>query len=99
MSTVVLPPPILIWTLKSKIIWKLVRDYASIYVKFNICNQGVNFLRVCLENDILLDFLRFRVPEIVVFLNQSVHSFETTFLRTEINKTRTDERVFEGKLK
>ena len=62
MSTVVLPPSILIWNLKNKLIWKLVRDYASIYVKFINCHQRVKFLRVCLENDIILDFLSFRVP-------------------------------------
>ena len=62
MSTVVLPPSILIWNLKNKLIWKLVRDYASIYVKIINCHQRVKFLRVCLENDIILDFLSFGVP-------------------------------------
>ena len=60
MSTVVLPRPILIWTLINKLIWKLVPDYASIYVKFINCHQRVTFLRVCLENDIIPKFL----PEI-----------------------------------
>ena len=92
MSTSILPPPILIWTLKNKLIWKLVRDYASIYVKFINCHQRNEFLRICLENDIIPDFLRFRVPENGVFLNQEVHSFQTKLLRTEINKARTDEK-------
>ena len=69
MSTVVLPPPILIWTLKNKLNWKLVRDYASIYVKFINCYQRVKFLRVYLEKDIIYDFLRFRVPEKGMFPN------------------------------
>ena len=56
MSTIILPPPILIWTLKNKLIWKLVRDYESIYVKFINCHQRVKFLTVCLENDIIPDF-------------------------------------------
>ena len=58
MSTVVLAPPILIWTLKNKLISKLFRDYASIYVKFINCHQHVKYLRGCLENDIIPDFLR-----------------------------------------
>ena len=95
MRTVVLPPPILIWTLKNTLIWKLVREYASIYVKFTNCHQRVKFLRVCLENDIIPDFSRFRVPENGVFLNQAVHSFQTKLLRTEINKARTDEKKVE----
>ena len=98
MSTVVLPPPILIWTLKNKLIWKLVRDYASIYVKFINCHQRVKFLRVCLEKDIIPDFLRLRVPENGVFSNQAVHSFQTNLLRTEKNKARTDEKNVEVKL-
>ena len=98
MSTIELPPPILIWTLKNKLIWKLFCDYASIYVKFINCHQRVKFLRVCLENDIIPDFLRFRVPKNGVFLNQAVHSFQTKLLRTEINKARTDEKNVEVKL-
>ena len=98
MSTVVLPPPFLIWTLKNKLIWKLVRDYASIYVKFINCHQRVKFLRVCLEKEIIPNFLRFTVPENGVFSNQAVHSFQTKLLRTEINKARTDEKNVEVKL-
>ena len=77
---------------------KLVRDYASIYVKFINCHQRVKFLRVCLENDIIPDFLRFRVPENGVFSNELVNSFQTKFLRMEINKARTDEKNVEVKL-
>ena len=83
---------------KNKRIGKLVRDYASIYVKFVNCHQRVKFLRVCPENDIIPDFLRFRVPENGVFLNQAVHSFQTKFLRTEVNMARTDEKNVEIKL-
>ena len=60
--------------------------------------QRVKFLRFCLENDIIPDFLRFRVPEKGVFSNQAVHSFQTKLLRTEINKARTDEKNIEVKL-
>ena len=98
MSLVVLPPPFLIWSLKNKLIWKLVRDYASIYVKFLNRHQRNKFLRICLENDIILDFLRFRVPENRVFSNQAVHSFQTKLLRTEKNKARRDEKNVEVKL-
>ena len=98
MSTVVLPPATLIWTLKNKLFGKLVRDYASIYVKFINCNQRVKFLSVCLKNDIIPDFLRFRIPENGAFLNQAVHSFQTKLPRTEINRGRTDEKNVEVKL-
>ena len=98
MCTVVLPPPILIWTLKNKLIWKLVRDYASVYVKFINCHKGVKFFSVCLENNIIPDFLRVRVPENVLFSIQAVHSFQTKFLRTQINKARADEKNVEVKL-
>ena len=57
MSTVVLPPPILMWTLKNKLIRKLVPNYASINFKIINCHQRIKILRVCLENDIILDFL------------------------------------------
>ena len=83
---------------KNKLIWRLVRDYASIYVKLINCHQRVEFSRVCLENDIIPNFLRFRVPENGVFSNQAVHSFQTKFLRKEINKARTDEKNVDVKL-
>ena len=92
------PTSILDLDLKNKLIWKLVRDYASIYVKFINCHQRVKFLRVCLENDIIPDFLMFRVPENGVFSNQAVHSFQTKILRREIDKARTDEKNVEVKL-
>ena len=68
------------------------RDYASKYVNFINCHQRVKFFRVCLENDIIPDFSRFRVPENGVFSNQALHSFQTKLLRTEINKAGTDEK-------
>ena len=94
---VVLPPQIFIWILK-KLIWKLVRNYAAIYDKLINCHKSVKFLRVCLENDNILDFLIFRVPENAVFSNQAVNRFQKTLLRTEIKKARTDEKNVEGKL-
>ena len=98
MSTVVLPLPRLIWTWKNKLNWILVQDYASIYVKIINCHQRVIILRVCLENDIIPNFLRIRAPENGVFLNQAVHNSQTKLLRTEINKARTDEKNVEIKL-
>ena len=97
MNTVVLPSPILIWTFKSKLIWKLVRNYASICVKLINCHQRDKIFRACLENDIIPDLLRFRVTENGVFLNQTVHSFQTKLVRTEMNKARTDEKKVEVK--
>ena len=90
MSRVAFPPAILTRTLKKELVRKLVNDYASICVKFINCHNRVKFLRVCPQNDIILDFLRFRVPEKGVFFNQAVHSFQTKLLRTEINKAKTD---------
>ena len=76
----------MICTLKQKLIWSLVRNYASIFIKFINCHQRVEFLRVCLENDILTDFLR------------AVHSYQTKLLRTKTKKARTDDKNVEGKL-
>ena len=97
MSTVVLPPPILIWSFKNKLIWKLVRNYAFIYVKYVNCLH-VKFSRLCLENDIIPDSVRLRSPEKRVFLNHAVDSFQTKFLRMKINRARSDEKNIEVKL-
>ena len=70
----------------------------STYVKFMNCHQCVKFLRVRLENDIILDFLRFRIPEIGVFSSQAVHSFQTKLLKTENIKARIDEKNVEDKV-
>ena len=76
----------------------LVRDSAFKYVKFINCHQRVKLRRVRLENDIVFNFLRLRVHENGVFLNQVIHIFKTKLLRTEINKARTDEKNVEVKL-
>ena len=76
----------------------LVRDYASIHVKFINSHQRVKFLSFRLEKDIVLDFLRFWVPENGVFLNQVVHNFKTKRLRTDFNKANTEKKNVEGKL-
>ena len=54
----------------------------------NSCNYRIEFLKQCLNNDIISDFLRFRAPKIEIFTEQAVHSFQLKLLEQEINRRR-----------
>ena len=77
MTAILLPPPLFRMVLKRKLTWKLVLDFLKHFKKFNSSFLRIKFLRKCLDNDIIPDFLRFRVPDNGVFFSdQAVHSFQ-----------------------
>ena len=63
-----------------------------------ILRKKLKFLRKCQSNDIIPEFLRFRVPENGVFSDQAVHSFQLKLLRTEINQARSEEKKIDDDL-
>ena len=65
-----------------KLIWKIVLDYLKFFKKDQVSVHRLTFLRKCLKNDLIPDFLKFRVPR-KVFLDQAVHNFQMKLLRTE----------------
>ena len=67
MTVIVLPPPLLRFVLKRKLTWKLVLEFLKQFNKFNISFLRIKFLKKCLDNDIIPDFLRFHVPDNSVF--------------------------------
>ena len=71
MTAILLPPPLLRLALKKKLTWKLVLDYLKHLNKFNSSLLRVKFLRRCLDNDIIPDFLRFCAPDNGVFFGSS----------------------------
>ena len=79
MTTVLLPADWLRQILKKKLTWKIVLDYLKFFKKFQVSVHRLKFLRKCLKNDLILDFLKFRVP-ITVFFGPSCafFSIETT---------------------
>ena len=48
--------------------------------------------------DILPDFLRFRVPDNGVFLDQAMHSFQLRLLRSELSQANADRAKASGNL-
>ena len=87
MTAILLPPTLLRLVLKRKLTWKLVLNYLKHFNKLNSSFLRIIFLRKCLDNDIIPDFLRFRVPDNGVFSDQAVHSFQLRLLRSEISQS------------
>ena len=58
----------------------------------------LKFLKKCLKNDLIPDFLKFRVPENGVFSDQTVHNFQLKLLRTEISRANEDRKRYEEML-
>ena len=98
MTAILLPPPLLRMVLKRKLTWKLVLDYLNYSNNFNSSFLRFKFLIKCLDNDIRSDFLRFRVPDNCVFLDQAVHRFQLRLLRSELSQANADRVKASGKL-
>ena len=90
MTAILLPPPRLCMEVKRKLTWKLVLDYLKHFNKFNSSFRRIKFLRKCLDNDIIPDFLRFCVPDNGVFSDHAVHSFQLRLLISELSQANAD---------
>ena len=90
MTAILLPQPLL------RLTWKLVLVYLKHFNKFNSSFLRIKFLKKCLDNDIIPDFLRFCVPDNGVFLDQAVHSFQLRLLRSEISQANVDRAKASG---
>ena len=75
LAAILLPPPLLSLVLKRKLTWKLVLDYLKHFNDFNSTFLRIKFLKKCLDNDVIPDFLRFRFQITV---------FQLRLLRSEI---------------
>ena len=49
--------------LKKKLTWKIVLDYLKLFKEVQVSIHRLKFLRKSLKNDLIPDFLKFRVPE------------------------------------
>ena len=93
MTTVLLPAVWLRQILKRKLTWKIVLDYLKFFKKAQVSVHRLMFLRKCLKNDLIPDFLKFRVPENGVFSDQAVHNFQLKLLRTETSRANEDKKM------
>ena len=73
-------------------------DYLKHFNKFNSSFLRIKFLKKCLDNDIIPDFLRFCVPDNGVFSDRAVHSFQLRLLRSEISQANADRAKASGNL-
>ena len=99
MTTVLLPAVWLRQILKRKLTWKIVLDYLKFFKKVQVSVHRLKFLRKCLKNDLIPDFLKFRVPENGVFSDQAVHNFQLKLLRTETSRANEDRKRYEEMLR
>ena len=79
--------------------WKIVLDYLKFFKKVQVSVHRLKFLRKCLKNDLIPDFLKFRVPENGVFSDQAVHNFQLKLLRTETSRANEDRKRYEEMLR
>ena len=93
-----LPKTWLRYILKKSNCFKLYLDYLKSLNKVTSCNYRIEFLKQCLNNDIIPDFLRFRAPKNEIFSEQAVHSFQLKLLKQEINRAEKGRKVFREKL-
>ena len=70
----------------------------KILLKVQVSVHRLKFLRKCLKNDIIPDFLKFRVPDNGVFWNQAVNNFQLKLLRSEISRANEDMNRYEEML-
>ena len=71
------------------------------FVKPNFCltiGDHHEFLRQCINNDAILDFLRFCNPKIEIYSEQTMPSFQLKILKQEINRAEKGRKVFKEKL-
>ena len=72
--------------------------YLKHFNKFHCSFLRIKFQIKCLDNDIIPDFLRFRVPDNGVFSDQAVHSFQLRLLRSELSQANADRAKASGNL-
>ena len=92
-----LPKMWLRYILKKSNCFNLYLDYLKILNKVTSCNYRIEFLKQCLNNDIIPDFLRFRAPKNEIFSEQALHSFQLKLLKQEINHAEKGRKVFKEK--
>ena len=66
--------------------FKIFVDYRRAREKWASAKSRTKFLRECLANDLIPNFLRFRIPENGCFEQTAVHNFQRRLLRAEIQK-------------
>ena len=90
MTAILLAPPLLRLVLIRKLTWNLVLDCLKHFYKINSSFLRIKFQKKCLDNDIISDFLQFRVPDNGVISDEAVHSFQLRLLRSEISQANAD---------
>ena len=90
-----LPKTWLRYTLKRSNCYKL---YLKTLNKVTSYNSRMEFLKHCLNNDIIPEFLRFRAPKNKKFSEQAVRSFQLKLLIQEINRAEKGRKMFKEKL-
>ena len=98
MTTVFLPAVWLREYFKRKLTWKIELDYLQFFKKVQVSVHTMKFLRKCLKNELIPDFLNFRVPENGVFSDQAVHNFQLKLLRIETSRANEDRKRYEEML-
>ena len=72
--------------LQRKDCWKQYLDYEWSLIKRERSKCRIDFLKKCIQTDIIPAFLKFRVPHNGCFEPAVVHNFQQRLLKGELNK-------------
>ena len=70
-------------------LWKAYLDYQKQRRRVIHNLAGAEFIRRCLKNDLIPNFLKFRIPANGCFEQATVHIFQKRLLRKELSKAVT----------
>ena len=72
--------------LERKDCWKQYLDYKQSLIKREINKCRIDFLKKCIQTDIIPAFFKFRVPNNSCFETTVVQNFQRRLLKGELNK-------------
>ena len=85
-----LPYRLLALELRRNDTWSVFLRYQRCLEKQHASDLRVQYIKNCMEADIIPRFLRFRIPNNGCFDNQSVHEFQKKLLKKELIQARAD---------
>ena len=98
MTTILLPAVWLRQNFKEKTNLENCFIQLNLLKKVQVSVHRLKFLRKCLKNDLIPDFLKLRVPRTGFFLDQDVHNFQLKLLRTETFRPNENRKRYEEML-
>ena len=86
----ILPKRVLEAILKKIRLYEIFHNYRKVRLKMLTCMKRTQFLSKCLNNNLIPNFLRFKIPSNGVFNEKAVFKFQRELLKSELSKAHND---------